>query len=83
MSIWKMDKVLLETGFRSRSTMHAAVREGLFTNQVAVGDGSVGWPDYEVTAIIQARIAGFSDEQIKALVVRLNDRRISNYREDL
>ena len=83
MSILRIDKVLLETGHRSHASIYTAVREGLFTKQVAIGDRSVGWPDYEVAAINRARIAGHSDEKIKALVVRLHEKRISNYRDDL
>jgi prophage regulatory protein len=37
----------------------------------------VGWPDHEVTALNEARIAGLSDEEIRALVTRLEGARKS------
>lgn len=64
-----------ETGHRSQASIYNAIREGLFTRPVAIGERSVGWPDYEVKAINAARIAGQSNEQIKALVNRLHAKR--------
>ena len=76
MAIWRMEAVKAETGHKSHASIYAAIREGLFTTGVAIGERSKGWPDYEVKAINQARIAGQSDEQIKALVKRLHAKRI-------
>lgn len=65
------------TGY-SRSTLYRKIKEGLFTKPISLGaDKSgnacqVGWPANEVQAIIDARIAGESDENIKKLVVRLH-----------
>lgn len=36
-----------------------------------LGQRSSGWPDYEVAAIIDARIAGKSEKEIRELVTRL------------
>uniref|UniRef100_A0A2X0QVD7 Phage transcriptional regulator, AlpA n=1 Tax=Candidatus Nitrotoga fabula TaxID=2182327 RepID=A0A2X0QVD7_9PROT len=36
-----------------------------------IGARATGTPDYEVDALIAARIAGKSDEEIRALVIRL------------
>ena len=36
-----------------------------------IGLRAVGWPSYEVAAINAARIAGKTDEEIRALVVKL------------
>ena len=63
-------------GHRSHASIYTAIRAGLFTRPVPIGERSVGWPDYEVFAITRARIAGQSDEQIKALVSRLHAKRI-------
>jgi len=48
---------------------------GLFTTGVAIGQRAKGWPDYEVDAIITARIAGKTDEQIRELVKALHAKR--------
>jgi prophage regulatory protein len=75
MSILRMPAVKAETGHRSHASIYNAVRAGLFTKPVQIGERSVGWPDDEVKAINAARIAGKSDADIKALVTRLHSKR--------
>ena len=75
MSILRMPAVKAETGHRSHATIYNAIKAGLFTTGVAIGQRSVGWPDYEVSALIAARIAGQSDTQIRELVKRLHAKR--------
>ena len=77
MSILRMPAVKAETGHRSHASIYTAIREGLFTVPVPIGQRSVGWPDHEVSAINQARIRGDSDEQIKALVAKLHTARMA------
>jgi prophage regulatory protein len=59
----------------SRSTIYRKISKGLFTKQVSIGGARVAWPANEVQAIINARIAGKSEEEIKALVLELHDQR--------
>ena len=75
MAIWRMPAVKAETGHKSHASIYTAIRAQLFTKPVPIGERSVGWPDYEVKAINQARIAGQTDDQIKALVNRLHAQR--------
>lgn len=75
MSILRMPAVKAETGHRSHASIYNAIRAGLFTKPVPIGQRSVGWPKDEVLAINAARIAGQSDEQIRELVKRLHTRR--------
>ena len=75
MSILRMPAVKAETGHRSHASIYTAIRAGLFTKPVPIGERSVGWPDYEVKAINTARIAGQTEAQIKELVNRLHARR--------
>jgi prophage regulatory protein len=77
MSILRMPSVKMEMGHKSHASIYTAIREGLFTVPVPIGQRSVGWPDYEVAAINQARIRGDSDEQIKALVAKLHTARMA------
>ena len=77
MSILRMPAVKAETGHRSHASIYTAIREGLFTVPVPIGQRSVGWPDHEVSAINQARIRGDLDEQIKALVAKLHTARMA------
>ena len=75
MPIMRMPAVKAETGHRSHGSIYTAIKAGLFTKPVKIGERSVGWPDDEVKAINAARIAGKSDADIKALVNRLHSKR--------
>lgn len=75
MTILRMPSVKAETGHRSHASIYNAIRAGLFTKPVPIGQRSVGWPDYEVRAINTARIAGRSDAEIKELVRQLHAKR--------
>ncbi|MCY1171333.1 hypothetical protein D9M73_114390 [compost metagenome] len=76
MSILRMPAVKAETGHRSHASIYNAIRVGLFTTGVAIGSRSKGWPSHEVQAINAARIAGQTEDQIKALVVKLHADRL-------
>jgi prophage regulatory protein len=75
MSILRMPAVKAETGYRSHASIYNAIRAGLFTRPVPISLRSVGWPDFEVSAICAARIASKSDDEIRDLVRRLHARR--------
>jgi len=63
--------VTLERRGRSRSSHYADIKNGLFVKPVQIGLRAVGTPEDEVDALNAARIAGKSDEEIRALVVKL------------
>ena len=71
MSIMRMPAVKAETGHRSHASIYNAIKAGLFTKPVRIGDRAVGWPSQEVQAIVAARIAGKTPEQIRELVCKL------------
>ena len=75
MMILRMPAVKAETGHRSHASIYNAIRDGLFTTGVAIGQRSKGWPDYEVSALVSARIAGKSEAEIRELVKRLHAKR--------
>ena len=75
MSIFRMPAVKAETGHRSHASIYNAIKAGLFTKPVQIGQRAVGWPDYEVSALVSARIAGKSEAEIRELVKRLHARR--------
>lgn len=75
MSILRMSEVKAETGHRSHASIYAAIKAGLFTSGVAIGQRSRGWPSNEVTAINAARIAGKTEAEIRELVQRLHAKR--------
>tara|TARA_R110002020_G_C16117125_1_gene760051 strand:- start:537 stop:827 length:291 start_codon:yes stop_codon:yes gene_type:complete len=61
-------------GFR-RGRIYHEIREGLLTPPVKQGKRSSAWPLSEVLAINKARIAGNTEDEIRALVVALIARR--------
>ena len=70
LSILRRRQVQAETGY-SRSTIYVRIAQGLWPKPVSLGARAVGWPAREVAALNAARIAGQSDEDIRALVARL------------
>ena len=69
-SMWRLPTTLSATGKR-RSSHYDDIPKGLMTPPVCIGGRSVAWPDYEIEAIVAARIAGKSDDDIRELVARL------------
>jgi prophage regulatory protein len=59
----------------SRSTLYLRITQGLWPKGVGIGSRAVGWPASEVAAINAARIAGQSDDEIRALVTQLHNAR--------
>jgi len=62
---------ILKRRGRSRSSHYADIKAGLFVKPVRIGLRAKGTPDNEVDALNAARIAGKSDVEIRALVVKL------------
>ena len=76
-----MSAVLAETGLASHATIYGDIHAGLFTVPVQASERAVGWPDTEVKAIIAARIAGKTDDQIRELVAKLHQARMAGTNE--
>jgi prophage regulatory protein len=70
-TILRRRQVELESGY-PRSTIYALISKSLWTKPINLGARSVGWPASEVAALNAARIAGFSDSQIRQLVIKLH-----------
>jgi prophage regulatory protein len=79
-TILRLPTVLAETGY-SRSTLYLRISQGLWPKQVSLGARAVGWPASEVEALNLARIAGKSDDAIRALVAGLETARKDVARE--
>ena len=69
-AILRRTQVQAESGY-SRSTIYLRMSQGLFPKPVRLGARAVGWPAGEVAALNAARIAGRSDDDIRALVTQL------------
>jgi prophage regulatory protein len=60
---------------KKRSTIYREIKLGLFPKPVQIGGERVAWPANEIQALIDARIAGKSDDEIKTLVAKLETAR--------
>ena len=58
------------TGLR-RATIYQRIQDGLLPRPVKMGVRVSGWPAREITAVNEAVIAGWSDDQIRQLVADL------------
>lgn len=61
-----------ETSYRT------AMAEGLLPKLIPLGARAVGIPEHEINQVIRARIAGFSDAEIKRLVIQIHEKRLSD-----
>ena len=66
----RLPAVLQRRG-RSRSSHYADIKNGLYVKPVQIGSRAVGTPEVEVDALNAARIAGKTDDEIRALVLKL------------
>lgn len=73
-TILRLPSVKTESGY-SRSTIYLRITQGLWPKPVSLGARAVGWPAHEVGALNAARIAGKSDDDIRALVAKLETAR--------
>jgi prophage regulatory protein len=56
----------------AKTTLQNQMNEGLMTPPVSTGGArGVAWPEHEIDEVVRARIAGKSNEEIKALVTEL------------
>ena len=74
LAILRRKQVQVESGY-SRSTIYLRIAQGLWPKPVSLGARAVGWPAGEVSAVNAARIAGKSDDDIRALVASLELKR--------
>jgi prophage regulatory protein len=72
--IHRLPAVKSQSGL-SRSTIYLRIDQRLWTKPISLGGRAVGWPENEVDAINAARISGKSNEEIRALVIKLETAR--------
>jgi len=56
---------------KSTSALYQDMADGLMPRPIRIGLRAVAWLDHEVDAVIAARAAGKTQEEIKALVAKL------------
>jgi prophage regulatory protein len=70
MSFIRLNMVKNLTGL-SRSSIYAFIERGKFPKQIKIGERAVAWLESEVNELINARVSGKTDEEVKALVIEL------------
>ena len=59
----------------SRSSVYGHIAKGLLPKPIQISSRAVAWLSHETDAILSARIAGKSDDEIRALVLELTAQR--------
>ena len=59
----------------SRTTLYERIKQGLMPPPVKIGLRGVAWPEHEVSAVICARIAEKFEDEIRGLVIQLQEQR--------
>ncbi len=70
----KMTSLTKKTA-KSKSAIYLDIKEGLFPKPVLLGARSVGFPEHEADIVNAARMAGMDDDEIRKLVIELEDKR--------
>jgi len=70
----KLNGVLALTA-TSRSTHYQHIKQGLMVQPISQGLQAVAYPEHEIQAIIAARIAGKSEDEIRTIVADLTKQR--------
>lgn len=74
MKLIRLPGVLERTG-KSRSGTYADIGAGLLPKPVQIGLRAVAFPEHEIDAVVSARVAGRSQDEIRELVSRLHAQR--------
>jgi len=65
----------------SNSTFFTHIKKGLVAPGINLGDRAVGYLQHELDAVLSARIAGCSNEEIKLLVKNLIEERQAGFKK--
>jgi len=72
--VLRLPAVMQMTGL-GKTSIYARIADGLFPKSIPVGSRAVVWPIVEVEAINRAYIAGKTNDEVKALVRKLEAKR--------
>ncbi len=64
---------------KGNTGLYADISAKLCVKPVKAGPRASRWPSHEIDAIVAARMAGATDEQVRALVTRLHELRQQQY----
>ncbi len=81
MHLLREPEIRAAMGWRSPTSTRNAIKDGLLPPPVKVSTRCWGLPSSEVDLIIKAKIAGQSEQQIKALVALIETQRAAELEE--
>ncbi|MCD9494567.1 helix-turn-helix transcriptional regulator [Photobacterium carnosum] len=55
----------------SRATFYKQVKEGTLPTQIHLGANSVAWLSHEIESVLAARICGYTEAELKELVLTI------------
>lgn len=70
----RLHDALAATG-KTRTPFYDDIKKGIMVRPVKIGPRAAAWPAHEIEAIVQARIAGASETELRKLVDRLHAQR--------
>jgi prophage regulatory protein len=75
LNLLRKNRVKERMGYGADSTLYDHAKKELITKPVKIGPRASAWPEYEIDAIVAARIAGKSDDEIREFVRELMRKR--------
>ena len=64
-------KAVIERTGLARSTIYLHAKQGLFPPPVKIGMNVAAWPEQEIRHVMEARIAGKTEDEIRNIVARI------------
>ncbi|WP_283392088.1 helix-turn-helix transcriptional regulator [Photobacterium phosphoreum] len=66
----------------SRATLYKQVKEGTLPSQIHLGANSVAWLSHEIESVLAARICGYTEAELKELVLTIIAKR-ETFKEEI
>jgi prophage regulatory protein len=66
----------------SRATFYKQVKDGTFPPQIHLGTNSVAWLSHEIESVLAARICGYTEAELKELVLTIIAKR-ETFKEEI
>ena len=73
---------VLELTALSRATFYRQVKEGTLPSQIHLGANSVAWLSHEIESVLAARICGYTEAELKELVLTIIAKR-ETFKEEI
>ncbi|MGQ8365313.1 helix-turn-helix transcriptional regulator [Glaciecola sp. 1036] len=76
-NILRKPEVIKITGL-SNTSIFERTKDGLFPSSVSLGGRAIGYIEHEIRAVLTARAAGHSDQQVRELINSLHKQRLES-----